>query len=264
MLTIYKRFWQVNWAEQWQYRANLFMYLAYWLVAPIVYLSVWTAVARAQGSVNGMTANDFAAYYLTLLPIDILTSSITYHIFGYKIQDGTLSNELIRPTHPILTNTLVSNISFKALIMLVLIPIWLVLYALFQPTLTITLGSFLLAVPALIMGFLISFLMESTITLIAFWTTRAYGPMELFWAAAQMLSGQFVPLTLLPGVAQTIAKVLPFQLWMYFPVQLMSNKLTPGEIGLNYGLQVVWLIALFVLFRIVWRAGIRKFSAVGG
>ena len=129
---------------------------------------------------------------------------------------------------------------------------------------TITLGSFLMAIPALIMGFLISFLMESTITLIAFWTTRAYGPMELFWAAGQMLSGQFVPLTLLPGVTQTIAKVLPFQLWMYFPVQLMSNKLTTGEIALNYGLQIAWLIALFVLFRIVWRAGIRKFSAVGG
>src|SRR6478609_4251510 len=104
MIKIFQRLWQVNWAEQWQYRANLFMYLAYWLVAPVVYLSVWTAVARAQGSVNGMTANDFAAYYLTLLPIDILTSSITFHIFGYKIQDGTLSNELIRPTHPILTN----------------------------------------------------------------------------------------------------------------------------------------------------------------
>jgi len=68
MLRIYQRLWQVNWAEQWQYRANLLMYVLYWLVSPIVYLSVWTTVAHAQGSVNGLTANDFITYYLTLLP----------------------------------------------------------------------------------------------------------------------------------------------------------------------------------------------------
>jgi ABC-2 type transport system permease protein len=88
MLQIYKRLWQVNWAEQWQYRANLLMYLLYWLVSPIVYLSVWTTVANSQGSVNGLTANDFVTYYMVLLIVDQLTSDITIHILAYRIQDG--------------------------------------------------------------------------------------------------------------------------------------------------------------------------------
>jgi ABC-type uncharacterized transport system permease subunit len=79
MLRIYYRFWQVNWYEQWQYRANLLMYLLYWLVSPVVYLSVWTTIARSQGSVNGLTANYFVTYYLTLLIADTLTSDITVH-----------------------------------------------------------------------------------------------------------------------------------------------------------------------------------------
>jgi hypothetical protein len=66
MIRIYLRFWQVNWAEQWQYRANLLMYLLYWLVSPVVYLSVWSAVANAQGNVHGLTANDFVTYYMAL------------------------------------------------------------------------------------------------------------------------------------------------------------------------------------------------------
>ena len=53
MLRIYQRLWQVNWAEQWQYRANLVMYLLYWLVSPVVYLAVWTTIANSQGSVGG-------------------------------------------------------------------------------------------------------------------------------------------------------------------------------------------------------------------
>ena len=59
MLKIFQRLWQVNWAEQWQYRANLLMYLLYWLVSPIIYLAVWTSIANSKGSVNGLTANDF-------------------------------------------------------------------------------------------------------------------------------------------------------------------------------------------------------------
>ena len=100
MLRIYQRFWQVNWAEQWQYRANLLMYLLYWLVSPVVYLAVWTTIANSQGSVSGLTANDFITYYLTLLIVDQLTSDITIHILAYKIQDGTLSGDLLRPVHP--------------------------------------------------------------------------------------------------------------------------------------------------------------------
>src|SRR5262245_66488777 len=102
MLRIYRRMWQVNWAEQWQYRANLMMYLLYWLVSPIVYLAVWTTVARGQGAVGGLTANDFTTYYLTLLIVDNLTSQITIHIFAYKIQDGTRSAQSVSTVLPIL------------------------------------------------------------------------------------------------------------------------------------------------------------------
>ena len=72
MLKIFQRLWQVNWAEQWQYRANLVMYLLFWLVSPVVYLAVWTTIARSQGSVNGLTPNDFVTYYMTLLIVDQL------------------------------------------------------------------------------------------------------------------------------------------------------------------------------------------------
>ena len=133
MLRIYRRLWQVNWAEQWQYRANLLMYLFYWLVSPIIYLVVWTTVANSQGSVKGLTANDFVTYYLVLLIVDQLTSDITIHILASKIQDGTLSGELLKPIHPILTSTLVNNLAFKALIFMVFLPVWIVLVLLFRP-----------------------------------------------------------------------------------------------------------------------------------
>lgn len=264
MLRIYQRLWQVNWAEQWQYRANLMMYQLYWLVSPIVYLAVWVTIANTQGNVSGLTANDFITYYLTLLIVDQLTSDITIHILAYKIQDGTLSGDLLRPIHPILTGTLVNNLAFKALSFLVLIPIWFILVLLFQPDFhSVTIGSVLLAGPAVVIGFLTSFLLGASVTCLAFWTTRVNAISEFYFALITLFSGQFVPLQLMPPVIQQLAQYLPFQMFKYVPIQIILERHEPGAIVRDYAVGIVWLGLSWLIFRWVWRAGVKRFSAVG-
>jgi len=167
MLRIFQRLWQVNWAEQWQYRANLIMYLLYWLVSPIIYLAVWTSIANSKGSVNGFTANDFVTYYMTLLVVDQITSNITIHLLAYKIQDGTLASELIRPIHPVLTNTLVNNIAFKTLTIMGLVPIWIILFFAFRPDYGhVAWQGIALSLPAMLLGFTIGFLLSEQASLV--------------------------------------------------------------------------------------------------
>jgi ABC-2 type transport system permease protein len=264
MLRIYQRLWQVNWAEQWQYRANLLMYLLYWLVSPVVYLAVWTAIANQQGAVNGLTANDFATYYLTLLIVDQLTSEITIHLFSYKIWDGTLSGELIRPAHPILTQTLVNNIAFKGLTLLGLSPIWVGLALLFRPDYSaVTWPKLLLALPAIALGFATSFLLGAALSSVAFWTTRVMSLHEFYSAVVILFSGQFVPLQLMPGAIQVMARFLPFQMFRYIPIEIILGRLTPAEIVSSYLVGAAWLGVALILFTWVWREGLKRYSAVG-
>ena len=264
MFQIFKRLWQVNWAEQWQYRANLIMYLLYWLVSPIIYLAVWTSIAQSKGSVNGLTANDFTTYYMTLLIVDQITSNIVIHTFAYKVQDGSLSGELVRPIHPMLTNALVNNIAFKVLTIMGFVPVWTILYFLFKPEFSsVTLMGILLAIPAMIMGFLIGFLLSAAITSLAFWTTRVYSIHEFYYALILLFSGQFVPLTLMPKLIQDIAQYLPFQLLIYYPIQLILGKLSQAQIVQGYVMGVVWLIVAITVFNWVWRNGVKRYSAVG-
>jgi len=264
MLKIFQRLWQVNWAEQWQYRADLLMYLMYWLVSPIIYLAVWTSIANAKGSVNGFTANDFATYYMTLLIVDQITSNIVIHTFAYKIQDGTLAGELIRPIHPMLTNALVNNIAFKMLTILGFIPIWIILFFLFKPDYSgATLVGVLLAIPMMLMGFLIGYLLTATITSLAFWTTRVYSIHEFYFALTLLFSGQFVPLTLMPKIVQNIAQYLPFRFQLYHPIQLILGKLSTTQIIQGYIAAGIWLLVAMTLFNWVWRKGVKRFSAVG-
>ncbi|NLG98165.1 MAG: hypothetical protein GX491_12460 [Chloroflexi bacterium] len=264
MTRIYLRLWQMNWAVQWQYRANLMMYLLYGLVSPVVFLSVWRSVAASQGEVSGLTVNDFTTYYLTLLIVDKLTSEVTIHLLAHKVYDGTLSNELLLPIHPVLTHTLVNNLAFKALTFIVLVPIWVMLYLLFRPDFTgVTAVTLLLAVPAVIFGFVINFLLGAVITCFAFWTTRIYAMSEFMYGFLILLGGTFVPLDLLPEFAQRIAQLLPFQLFLYFPIQLVLGRLAFNEILINFALQGVWFVLLALAFVWIWRAGVKRFSAVG-
>jgi ABC-2 type transport system permease protein len=264
MFNIFKRLWQVNWAEQWQYRANLLMYLLYWLVSPIIYLAVWTSIANSKGSVDGLTASDFTTYYMTLLIVDQVTSNTVIHTFPEKIQDGTLSGELVRPIHPVLVDSLVDNIAFKTLSILGFVCVWIALLFLFKPDFgDVTLAGVALAIPAMTLGFFIGFLLSATIASLAFWTTRVESVHEFYLALLLLFSGEFVPLTLMPELVQDIARCLPFQLFIYHPIQMILGKLSTAQIVQGYVMGVVWLVVAIVLFRWVWRKGIERFSAVG-
>lgn len=264
MLRIYARLWQINWAEQWQYRASLFMYVLYGLISPIVFLSVWRTIAQSQGQVQGLTANDFTLYYLVLLAVSNLTGEITIHILAYRIQDGTLSGELIKPIHPILTTNLISNLAYKSLTIIALTPVWIVLALLFRPDFSaVTPLNLLLGMLATVLGFGISYFMGAIVTCVAFWTTRSYTVSEFFYAFTMLLGGLFVPLELLPQAVQAFARLMPFQLFLYFPVQLILGRLTSAEVLQNFGLQLFWLAVFYLGLRLIWRAGVKQFSAVG-
>lgn len=263
-MRILRRFWLIHWAEQWQYRANMLMYLFYWLVSPVVYLAVWVSVAGSQGSVRGLTANDFITYYLTLLIVDQLTSEITIHIFAYKIQDGTLSGELLRPVHPMLTGSLAYNLANKALNLLVFIPIWLVLFFIFRPDYSaVSLQTILPAIPGILLGFALNFLFGCIVTSLAFWTTRVYSVAQFFYLIVILFSGQFVPLQLMPQTVQSIAQFLPFQNFLYVPIETILGRLPFNEMLLDYAVGLVWLVLFAALFSVIWREGIKRFSAVG-
>jgi ABC-2 type transport system permease protein len=201
---------------------------------------------------------------MILLICDQITSNIIIHIFAYKVQDGSLSGELIKPIHPMLTNTLVNDIAFKTLNLIVLTPIWIVLALLFKPQFdSVSMSGILLSIPVLLLGYMINFLLSGTITSLAFWTTRVYSIHEFYYALILLFAGQFVPLQLMPELIQNIARFLPFQLFMYLPIQIIQGNLSLNEILQGYFTGVIWLMAALALFRLVWREGVKRYSAVG-
>ena len=72
-----------------------------------------------------------------------------------------------------------------------------------------------------------------------------------------------MPLPLMPKVIQDIAQYLPFQLLIYYPIQLILGKLSTEQIIQGYVMAFIWLGISMFLFNWVWRNGVKRYSAVG-
>ena len=79
-----------------------------------------------------------------------------------------------------------------------------------------------------------------------------------------LLAGVVAPVALLPGLMQTIAHVLPFYYMVGFPVDVLTGQIDPANLLTSFIIQAAWLIAAIVIYRLVWRSGLKRYSAIGG
>ena len=57
---------------------------------------------------------------------------------------------------------------------------------------------------------------------------------------------------------------LPFRYMIGFPVEVLTGQLSTAEMWFGFAIQAGWLAVAMALFAILWRAGVKRYSAVGG
>ena len=98
---------------------------------------------------------------------------------------------------------------------------------LFHPSLDAQPWALLAAIPVLALAFLLRFMVEWTLALAAFWTTRIGAINQTYFVLVLFLSGQIAPLTLFPYPLQVVAAILPF-------AEEMMNLASTGIFALRY------------------------------
>ena len=247
-----------------QYRAAMAIWLIEMVIEPVIYLVVWSAVATARGGeVGGYQPANFAAYFIVFMLINHITYSWTMWVFEDRIRSGTLSAKLLRPIHPIHSD-IALNLAYKLLTLVTMVVTAILLVILFRPAFAFDLLYVSIGLGAAMMGFLLRFLFEWALALLSFWTTRMTGITELYYVTLLFLAGQVAPLTLFPEPIQVVAHILPFKWMIAFPVEVTLGYLTLQQITTGIAIQLAWLGLSFVLLHVLWRNGLRRYSAVGG
>lgn len=246
-----------------QYRAQNYFYMIGMMAEPVIYLVVWSTIARTQGgSVGGYTPGTIAAYYIVWTLVRNMNIVFTPYGWEERLQHGQLSGELLRPIHPLHTDVAVFA-GWKFVVILLWLPLAAALALIFKPSLNPTWLQAAVFFVAIWGAYLIRTMLLSLLGMICFWTTRVGAIYELYFALELVLSGRLVPMTFMPGWVQRLADFLPFQWTFFFPIHALVGQPPPSELLSGLGIQVLWILVGIGLVNLVWHFAVRHFASVG-
>ena len=88
--------------QQFQYRVATYFYMFGMVAEPVIYLVVWTTIAEQRGgSIQGLSAGYFAAYYIVWTLVRNMNIVYGAPYWEHRIREGRFSGDLLRPLHPI-------------------------------------------------------------------------------------------------------------------------------------------------------------------
>jgi ABC-2 type transport system permease protein len=117
---------------------------------------------------------------------------------------------------------------------------------------------------SLVLAFLIGFFFEATIGMIGFWFLEVTSFLYIINTLNFFVSGHMFPLDLLPPFWSNLLQMLPFQYLAYFPAMVFLEMKPGHEIARGLAMELFWAVLFIVLARVLFKSGLRRYSAYGG
>ncbi len=256
------------------YRADFFFATLVRFLPIVTQIFLWGAIFanQADRELLGYTYANMVAYYL-LTMVARAFSSMPGLASGVanEIRDGTVNKYLTQPVDMIgflFWHRVAHKLAYYAMACVPFaIVFWLCrsyLPGWPEPTIALAWGA------SLIMGFLIGFLMETLIGLIAFWFLEVSSLVFIYMMINYFLSGHMIPLEWIGQVSifgiriGSFVEYLPFQYLAYTPSAIMLGKISVSDLPQVLLTELTWLVGLFIAVRFAFARGVKRYSAFGG
>ncbi len=246
------------------YRETILSYAVGNLLELSLQVIVWSAIYAHIPMISGYTKDEMITYIAFGWFFMFFTTNynLEYRIADH-IQRGQLSQFLLKP-QSYLKYMAAINVGRVSVPLIAVILQCLAAFLLLRNELIIpeeisiypALAAMMLAV------FLLKFLISALIGMAAFWTTEIDGIYYSIDVVIRFLSGGFFPLTLFPGLFAA-CKFLPFMHTFFVPAQLFLGRMGIGEAALSLLVQSFWIIVFYAAVKLAWRAGLKRYEAVG-
>jgi len=264
----YLNIFRVSLVERMAYRGDFLIGTVLRFFPVVTTILLWEAVYAGSGQeeLGGFRRREMIAYLL-LIHISRMFSSMPGLAGGIArdIRDGGLKRYLIQPLD-LVGYLLAYRVAHKTAYITTSFLPYAGLFAVcsgyfehFPDPLTL-LGY----VAALLLGFLVGFFFEACIGMVGFWFLEVTSLLWVVTTLTFFISGQMIPLDLLPPFWASLLKALPFQYLAYFPAVVFLGKLQGMALVEGLLIEVAWVAILVLLTRWLYARGLRRYSAFGG
>ena len=248
-------------AETVAYRAEFLVWILT-TTQPLIMLALWTSVAR-EAPFENYSSRDFVAYYLATLIVRNLTGSWVVWQINEEVRQGQMSMRLLRPVHPFVQYA-ASHVAAVPLRGLVALPVTAIMLATSaRASITHDPAQIALFLVSVGVAWMLTFAFLFALGSCAFFLDKGMSLMEVYFGVFAIFSGYLIPLPLLPGWLQSLAGWLPFRFMLAAPVEILTRPATLADHLIVVAEQVAWASGVLFVALAIWRAGVRRFEAVG-
>ena len=266
-LAKYARVFSVGLQNTFVYRWNFILRSIFGIVPLIGTIFLWNAMYGGDPTkqLSGYTFSSLIMYFATVVFVEnlITPTEDEWQIAG-DIRDGRLSALLLKPINYLFYRfTLYA--SYRLLYTAIILPGVLLIFFLLRNHITLPSNpsTWLVFGASTLLAGLIQFFIAYTLAMLAFWLLEISTVVFIVMSFEYFLSGQLFPLDMLPGWLGAVIKYSPFPYELYFPVQIFMERVKGAPLWQGLGIQFGWVVIMYLLAMTLWRAGLRKYQAVG-
>ena len=245
-----------------EYRVNFVLSFLFSLVPFLVSVLLWVAVAKHSEFIK---VKEVVSYYFVILIVKNITTTNSIIRFSDDIRLGELNKYFLKPYNYCFYNLMTDlpeRIVFIVMNFIPLILIYTFLHSYINLDLSLIKVFFFIIF--LILGYLINFFIDFLIGLYSFYFSNVSSFYSSIKVLRSLSSGNIFPLLMLPTKIFFTLQILPFMYTSYIPTMLLLEKTSFDMILKNLFISVAWLSILCLFSAMLWKRGMKKYSAYGG
>src|SRR3989344_5085695 len=249
-------------AEFFAYRLNFFLWRLRVIVSVLITYFLWNAVFTGTDRLFNYESTEMFTYIILLTFVTSLTLSTQTHRVAEEINNGSLSNFLVKPISYIRYNffrdigdkaiNTVCSFFEIALLLVFLKPLF------FWQSDPLIIFLFFIS---LFFSVLLYFFISLILSFIGFWSREVWAPRFIFFIIVAFLAGTYFPLDILPLPLFRFLEFLPFTYLIFFPLKIYLGSIDPVVITKGFIISAIWVVILYYLSRKIWRKGLKVYTA---
>lgn len=262
----YRKTFELGIQNSLEYRTDFLLSLISVIFPIILQYFLWTAIySSSKKIIYGYTYEQMIVYSIMAGMISkLIATGFEYDIYN-DIKNGGFSKFIVQPIgyFEYKISSFLGQKLIQGIIIVSIISVALIIMNEFS-IFNITITRFLFFLITLFLALILNYLIAYSLSAISFWVGEISYLFQMTSMIVNIVSGGVLPINVFGNKILSIFKFLPFQYTVYYPVNVIDGVLSNSEIIEGIMFQCIWIVLFFLISKVVWKFGSKKYMAIGG